>query len=465
MSLSAMRLTYLITLCLLFLLPVVVTGEELPIDITADQVTSEGDGDSITATGNVRIIRDGTTLHADTVSLDRIEETAVAQGHVIVERKGETLHGERVNLNLATQRGSITHAFLEVKPGGLRVKGDEIEKSGEKQYSVSRGSLTMCEADPPSWRFSAADISIGEKYASGKHVVFSVADIPVFYFPYLLLPVSRERESGFLLPRFGASSKRGFFIELPYYANISPSQEATTYLDLQTKRGVGLGADYRYLRPNSGNGSANGYMIYDLSQDRFRGMVFEKHQEYLSPTLSFKSSVELATDQDFFRDFGDVSGDYNRQLLETNLFFTKNGEFWSLTPQLKYIYDLTAPNNTGTLQQFPTITFTGIKRPLLDPLFFSLDSDFTNFYRETGLQGQRLRISPLLTYYATPSPFLDLSLWGGYRQSAYNAYGAAGTGGNFPGSVTTGATASSTLTRVYDLSGGGAQRLRHVLIP
>jgi LPS-assembly protein len=460
-----MHRTSILLLALLFVVPAGVRGEEMPVGITADHIISEGNGDAVTATGNVRITRDDMTLLADTVSFDRAEETAVAEGHVIMERKGDILRGDRVNLDFGARNGLITNAFLEIKQGGIRVRGDEIEKIGDKKYVVSGGSLTMCEADPPAWRFSASDISIGEKYASGRHVIFSVADVPVFYFPYLLVPVSRERQSGFLLPRLGASSKKGFFLDIPYYFNINPSQEATAYLDFQTKRGVGVGADYRYLRPNNGSGSANGYMIYDLSQDRFRGMLSERHQEYFSPSFSFKSSVELTTDQDFYRDFGDTSGDYNRQFLETNVFFTKNGEFWSLTPQIKYVYDLNAVNNTGTLQQLPTISFTGIKRPLLDPLFFSVNSDFTNFYRETGLQGQRARIAPLLTFYASPSPLLDVSIWGGYQQAVYNTYGAPDNGGTFYGTATTGVSASSTLTRVYDVNRGALERVRHVLIP
>ena len=465
MSIFPLPRNFLLLLFLLFIIPDGVRCEEMPIAFTADRMISEGDGNSVTATGNVRITRDDTTLLADTVSFDRTRETVVAEGHVILERKGDVLRGDQVNLNFGARKGLITHAFLEIKQGGIRVKGDEIEKTGDKEYVVSKGSLTMCEADPPSWKFSASDIDIGEKYASGKHVIFSIADVPVFYFPYLMVPVSRERQSGFLLPRLGASSKKGVFFDIPYYFNIDPSQEATAYLDLETKRGAGVGADYRYLRPNSGSGSANGFMIYDLSQDRFRGMLFEKHQEYFSPTFSFKSSVELATDQDFFRDFGDTSGDYNRQFLETNVFFTKNGEFWSLTPQIKYVYDLNAPNNSGTLQQLPTVSFTGIKRPLLDPLFFSLDSDFTNFYREKGLQGQRVRLAPLLTLYATPSPFLDVSIWGGYQQAIYNTSGAPDNGGTFYGTVSTGADVSSTLTRVYEVNRGALERVRHVLIP
>lgn len=465
MRVSSVHRHLLLLLLLLAVTPNGSRGEELPIAVTADRVASEGDGDHVTATGNVRIVRDGMTLLADTVTFDRADETAVASGGVRVERPGELLRGDRVSLNFGTRRGTISHAFLELHQGGVRIAGDEIEKTGDKEYTVSRGTLTMCEADPPAWRFTATDIDISEKYASGRHVIFSVSEVPVLYVPYLIVPVSRERQSGFLIPRFGASSKKGFYFELPYYLNISPSQEATPYLDIQTKRGVGTGIDYRYLRPSGGSGSANGYLIYDLSQDRLRGFVQEKHQEYFSPTLSFKTSVELATDQDFLRDFGDNSGDYNRQYLETNAFLTKNGEYWSLTPQIKYVYDLIGENNTGTLQQLPSVSFAGIRRPLLDPLFFSVDADFTNFYREKGLQGQRLRAAPLLTVYATPGPFLDVSIWGGYRQSVYNAYGAPDTGGTLYGTVTAGGAASSTLTRVYAVDGEALQRLRHVLIP
>ncbi len=456
---------FILLLTLLSLVPSGAGGEELPLTVTADRMISDGNGVRVTAAGNVRIIRNGLTLLADTVSYDRSEETVSAQGKVSVERKGDLLRGDRVSLNFGAQEGTIFNAFLEIKQGGTRVTGEKIEKRGDKEYTVSGGTLTMCEVNPPAWRFSAAEIDIGERYASGKHVIFSVADIPVFYFPYLILPVSRERQSGLLIPRLGSSSKKGFFLEIPYYLNINPSQEATVSLDMQSKRGVGTEVDYRYLRFNGGSGSANGYLIYDTSQDQVRGMIREKHQEYFSPTLSFKTSVELATDQNFLRDYGTSSGDYNRQYLETNAFVTKNGEFWSLTPQVKYVYDLVGENNSTTLQQLPTISFTGIKRPVADPLFFSVDSDFTNFYRETGLQGQRLRVAPLLTVYASPDPLLDLTAWGGYGESAYNAYGAADNGGTLFGTATAGGAASSTLTRVYEINRGGVERLRHVLIP
>jgi LPS-assembly protein len=71
----------------------------------------------------------------------------------------------------------------------------------------------------------------------------------------------------------------------------------------------------------------------------------------------------------------------------------------------------------------------------------------------------------MLTVYASPLPVLDVSVWAGYQQGIYNTYGAPDNGGTFYGSVNTGAAASSTLTRVYDVNRGALERVRHVLIP
>lgn len=440
-------------------------AEEIPVAIDADRIVSEDNGATVTATGSVVITRQELTLKADSITLDRDNEQATAEGNVVIDRNGDILRGDRVSLDLGAHTGTISNASLEVAKSGLKVTGAEIRKVDDLNYQVTRGALTTCEGSPPAWQFSASDVNINEKYASGRNVVFSVSDVPVFYTPYLLIPVARERQTGLLLPTTGISSKSGFFLDIPYYLNISPSQEATVTLDIESKRGVGLRTDYRYLRPRGGSGNLNGFMIYDLSQDRFRGTVQERHQEHISSTLSFKSDIELTTDQDFFRDFGASTGDYNRQILESNVFLTKNGEFWSFTPQIKYTENLDTPNNAATLQQLPTLTFAGIKRPVLDPLFISVDSSFTNFYRMDGLQGQRMRVFPLATIYWSPLSWLNTATWGGYNQSAYNAYGAPSDGGNFFGYVDAGTSVSTTLSKVFSLDAGPLERLRHVMIP
>ena len=105
----------------------------------------------------------------------------------------------------------------------------------------------------PKSRVRDLDMTVDE-YGTAKDVVFYIKDVPVFYFPYVVFPVKRDRQSGFLFPRFGWSQKKGAEADLFYYWAISPSQEATIDLDVQSNRGVGTGLDYRYLRTRGSSG-------------------------------------------------------------------------------------------------------------------------------------------------------------------------------------------------------------------
>jgi LPS-assembly protein len=69
----------------------------------------------------------------------------------------------------------------------------------------------------------------------------------VFYFPYLSFPITDERQSGFLFPRQGYSSDSGFDLAIPYYWNIAPNRDMTLTPRLMSRRGVLLGAEYRFL--------------------------------------------------------------------------------------------------------------------------------------------------------------------------------------------------------------------------
>jgi predicted RNA-binding Zn-ribbon protein involved in translation (DUF1610 family) len=118
--------------------------------------------------------------------------------------------------------------------------------------------------------------------------------------------------------------------------------------------------------------------------------------------------------------------------------------------QLRYTENLYAENNKATLQELPIITFTGIKQQLADtPFYVSLDSNFTNFHRQNGLQGQRIFLNPRLTFYNSPLQGIETAAWVGYQQRFYNTYGGdVATGSS---EIGTGNAANSSPTRA-DLS-------------
>ncbi len=438
------------------------------VKINADSIGYNQKTDSYEATGNVRIDWSGMVLFADQVSVRQQDNLATAQGNILVRKNDDTLSGDQASLNLDTAQGSVTNGRLFIKQGNFHVAGATLMKTGEDDYRISDGTFTTCDGESPSWKFGAAQLDVTRgAYAVGKHAFFYIKDVPVFYFPYILFPVKEERQSGLLIPRFGLSSKKGFYLEVPLYHVLSPSQDITYYLDIQSRRGAGVGAAYRYLLRDGGRGEINPYLMYDADRDKVRGTLTLLHQQHLSDSLSLPADINLVLDRDFYRDFGESTGEYNKQYLESSAFITKHWQRQSLTAEVRYTQDLYADSNKNTLQKLPIITWTGIKRQILGtPLYFSHDATFTNFYRRDGLQGQRFDLHPQLTIYASPAGLIDVSAWGGYRQRMYNTYGDSSASGFISrGLFDAGAKLSSTLVRTYEVARGNLKRVKHTIIP
>src|SRR5207249_1461407 len=77
---------------------------------------------------------------------------------------------------------------------------------------------------------------------------------PILYLPRAEFPVTRERQSGFLLPRFGFSNCRGFQTIVPAYLAIDRSQDITVALDAETAARVGVLGEYRYALSTGSGG-------------------------------------------------------------------------------------------------------------------------------------------------------------------------------------------------------------------
>ena len=464
-----------IALLFVAVLPAVAGSAEIPlmvgdVAVKADSIYHDKEKDLFQAKGNVEVKWGGFSLIADSVLVRKEDNEAIADGKVFLRKEGLELKSDRIKINYVTQLGEADNGDLFVKQRNFHVRGDRFIKTGVDAYRLERGTFTTCDGDSPSWRFTAANLDVNvENFATGSHAIFYVGDIPLFYTPYILFPIKSERQSGFLFPVIGNSTKKGIELDIPYYWAISPNQDVTVDLDAQTKRGAGFGFDYRYLRPNESNGHVKGYLIYDTQKEWERGDLTLKQQEFFSPSLTLSSDVRLALDRDFYRDYGEVSGDYNRQLLDSTAFLTKNWVQSSFAVETRYVQDLDTPTNQKTMQKLPAITFTQTGSPIgTTPIYFRLNSSFVDFYEDAGIRGQRLDLHPSLAYYHSFSPGLDFSVWGGYHQRLYNAYGAGddeGKGFHGDGLFDGGTALSAPFARVYGTGRNDILAVRHTLIP
>ena len=441
------------------------------IHIKADSM-NHGQSDGIfTASGNVLVTWQGLILVSDEARYDSSTRTLHATGNVVITKGNDVMKGESINLNLDNGRGEMEKATLTVPDSGLTLTGEKIIRLNESEFEISTSELTTCELPDPSWKFEADKLKVNVLgYATGRNIFFYIKDVPVLYLPWIALPVVREKRSGLLFPRFGYSNTRGIQLSIPAYWVISPSQDILLDLDLLSKRGAGTGLEYRYIRTRGSEGHFGGYQIYDLLENRWRWQIGQSHKEIFSPDMNLRADVNLNSDRTFLSNFGEKSGEYNRQSSDTTINALKTWQHYALTTHLRFVEDMYAVDNGRTLQTLPEIGVAGVRHRIFDtPLYFDIDAAISNLYRETLSNGQRLTLFPRVTVLQSKNGNFNASFFAGTHISGYhNDSGKTGGGVHQNEGILTpevGARLSSSFSRVYQLESRSLTKLRHEIIP
>lgn len=236
-------------------------GEE--VTISAKQ--QEKQGDLYTLRGEVEIAFRDYTLAADKITYNRAAGDITAEGNL---RFDGGLHDIHITASHGAYNiGAQTGKFYDVAgTTGARFKGKNVtltssnplafsgkivEKRGEDEYVVYHGSVTSCELPHPKWTFTASKIivEVGES-AHIYNTLFRVKGVPVLYLPFAAPPVERVgRQSGFLVPTFGTSSRKGTILGDSFYWAINRSMDATLGAEFFSSRGWSLRDNFR-ARPS-----------------------------------------------------------------------------------------------------------------------------------------------------------------------------------------------------------------------
>src|SRR5262249_54209789 len=205
-------------------------------------------------------------LNADRVEINRETGDAVATGRVVFYDGEDRLTGDRIDYNIKTGTGVVHHARASTAPY-YRLGGETMERGGETVYRVRRGFFTTCEDDPPSWSFryeeGTADL---EDYLYGTSASFWVKDIPLIpFFPFFAAAIRRERQTGFLFPVFGSSSRRGVYAEIPFFWAINESHDLTVAFNAYELKGFGGSGAYRYRLSEGTRGSVSRFYVHEAN--------------------------------------------------------------------------------------------------------------------------------------------------------------------------------------------------------
>ena len=399
------------------------------VTILADRLEEIAPDNLIIATGNVEITKGTARMLADRVEINRATGAAVAEGRVVFYDGIDRLVGERIEYNLRSGTGVVYQAKSSVSPY-YRIDGARMERLGESQYHVRRGMFTTCEADPPEWsfRFRDADVDMDEGLF-GRGGSFWVKYIPLLPFlPFFAAAIRRERQTGFLFPRFGTSSFKGAFIELPFYWAIADNIDATVSLNEYTNRGTGGTVEARYIFSDTNRGSLAGFLIKETEVNEQgtghndnRAFWRLQHTTVLGPGLTLKTDINGTSDDQVLRDYGDGLHQRSVQRLDSNLFLTWTRENWNVVGNLYVYQDLTTAVPTE-LYKLPEITVTRNRTPVpgVPGLLWDFEGSATNYFREVGSDGTRLDVHPRFTRPVSVLGFFTISPFAGGRLTGYD---------------------------------------------
>jgi LPS-assembly protein len=342
-------------------------------------------------------------LSSQKLEWNQVSGEVDAEGDVEFISPDQELFGSRVQYNIREGTGIINDGRFYLRGPNLHVRGETIERLGKLDYRMTRGTFTTCNGEVPAWKFGASrlDVTI-DGYARARNAVFYIHDIPSFYLPYMIYPATNKRKSGLLMPKVGYSDRRGYQYSGAYYQVLGVNQDATLYFDYLSEMGLGKGLEYRYV---FGQGNAGEAKAYQLDVDKIDGETIDEkryalqwqHDGFLPGDVRMVADGMYINDDDYFKDFGDAAGDYNRTEVKSTFSLSKNWEKYNLVGQLEYIRDLDSDDKT-TLQKLPTVSFDVSRQRIMgSDFYYALNSEYTNFWSEEGLKGNRAIVRPELS--------------------------------------------------------------------
>lgn len=297
-------------------------ANNLPVTINADH--AKGDyPDNAVFSGNVDIEQGNSRLKADEVQLHQKQppgqsepvRTVDALGNVHYDDDQVILRGPKAWSNLNTKDTNVWSGDYQMVDRQGRGTADVMKQRGDNRYTIlDNGMFTSCLPGSNTWSVVGSEViqDRQEEVAEIWNARFKLGAVPIFYSPYLQLPIGNKRRSGFLIPNAGFGSDDGFSFSLPYYWNIAPNFDATITPHYMAKRGnIMWENEFRYLT-HAGAGVAElDYMPSDSQHgddSGHRWMTYWNHSGVIDQVWRLKADYTKVSDKDYFDDFNSKYG-------------------------------------------------------------------------------------------------------------------------------------------------------------
>ena len=228
------------------------------LDFQADEIDVRRGENELLGKGGVLISQGGVHVQADEGKVNTVTKDGELKGHVVMSTADGSIAAESAKVNLDTEVGEFQGAEFALEPGSYQVRAERALKLSEFEFELDDSEMTTCKCEDGSrpWLISSDRCHItqeGYAHTYGSTVRFE--GTPVFYAPWMTLPVKTERASGLLAPTWGGTSQNGFRWRQSLFLVLDDTSDLTVtpLVDTRSRVGGSLGYRQRFSATNEVN--------------------------------------------------------------------------------------------------------------------------------------------------------------------------------------------------------------------
>ncbi len=299
------------------------------LDFQAKEVEFDQKNNEMVGKGGVLVSRDGMQMQAESARANLQTKEVKLDGDVLMTWPEGEISSSTANVNAERETGQFKDAEIVMEEGNYRIISEEMDKDTEFDYRFFGTKFTTCHCEDGSvpWSVNCSKADMQEEgYAHTSNTALNLFGVPIFYSPYFVVPVKRERSSGLLVPTFGWSSRNGAKYSQPLYLVLDDYSDLTITPFIESKSRVGSSAWYRrrfsetsevetrwyYSDESERDGDLRGTNTSNLNdptfdENRYGGFLTQSWQSETDAALptSINTDVHYVSDDLFLREIDD----------------------------------------------------------------------------------------------------------------------------------------------------------------
>ncbi len=299
----------------------------LPIVMRAQSMQGQLNGKAV-AEGDAEFRRGGLVIKADRLSYEPDTDQATASGHVRIVRDGAVYSGPALNVRVQAFQGSFDQPAFELAATGGSGRARRIDFISPTQSVATDARYTSCPREDdsgadtePAWELQTTKLHLDTAnnvgIAEGARLRF--LGTTILALPTMSFALGDQRKSGWLPPSLSIDSRGGLELSVPYYLDLAPNRDLTLAPRVITRRGAGLDGEFRYLEPQFDGRLAAEWLPNDRVADRSRYALEWQHQSRLPADLRLSAAVLRVSDDDWWKDFPNRSRSLTSRLLGSHV--------------------------------------------------------------------------------------------------------------------------------------------------